>query len=153
MEARLTQVSKKLLAIVTKFLRKRHLNILCHRGRPFHYIARDGSRFICIPTSATSTHEREQLVLRGSRAADRHRWLSPGDACFDLGANIGFMTASFAARVGSKGLVVSVEPSPATHGFLRQAMHLLGHRNIRFEPVCVADHSGSVAFYGCHQRR
>jgi FkbM family methyltransferase len=83
----------------------------------------------------------EEVELRICR-----QWLSPGDACFDLGANIGFLTASFAARVGPKGLVVSVEPAPATHAFLRQAMQLLGHHNIRFEPVCVADHSGPVAF-------
>jgi FkbM family methyltransferase len=56
------------------------------------------------------------------------------------------MTASFAECVGSKGLVVSVEPAPATHAWLRQAMQLLGHHNIRFEPVCVADHKGPVAF-------
>src|SRR5262249_53016279 len=107
----------------------------------------DGNRFICIPTSATSVHQYlttscyEEIELRICR-----QWLCPGDACLDIGANIGLMTSSFASCVGSKGLVVAVEPAPATHAFLRQGMQLLGYHNIRLEPVCVADHIGPAPF-------
>src|SRR5262245_18703046 len=124
----------------------RRLNILWHRGRPFHYISGDGCRFVCIPISATSVHQYliscyEEIEMRICR-----QWLHPGDACLDIGANIGFLTSSFAACVGTNGLVVAVEPAPATCGFLRQGMQLLGYHNIRFEPVCVADRNGPVSF-------
>jgi FkbM family methyltransferase len=83
----------------------------------------------------------EEVELRICR-----QWLRSGDACLDIGANIGLMTARFAACVGSKGIVVSVEPAPSTYAFLRQGMQLLGYRNVRLEQACVADRTGPVPF-------
>jgi hypothetical protein len=39
--------------------------------------------------------------------------LRPGDLCFDLGANVGLLTAIMAQLVGSAGKVIAVEPNPA----------------------------------------
>jgi FkbM family methyltransferase len=38
------------------------------------------------------------------------RYLSPGDGVIDLGANVGRYTEAYAKRVGSRGLVLAVEP-------------------------------------------
>ena len=40
------------------------------------------------------------------------RLLRPGDLAVDVGANVGYLTSLFAARVGSHGSVVSFEPHP-----------------------------------------
>jgi FkbM family methyltransferase len=40
------------------------------------------------------------------------RLLQPGDQVVDAGANIGYMTSLFAAKVGKKGVVHSFEPHP-----------------------------------------
>jgi FkbM family methyltransferase len=123
--------------------------MFCGIAASLFYMMRNGSRFVCIPASATSVHEYvndecyEEIELRICR-----QWLRPGDACLDIGANIGLISASFAESVGPQGVVVAVEPAPATHRFLHQATNLLGrHRhNIRLEAICVADHSGQVPF-------
>jgi len=48
------------------------------------------------------------------------RLLSPGDHVIDAGANIGYMTMLFAARVGHNGLVHSFEPHPRVRSMLEQ---------------------------------
>jgi FkbM family methyltransferase len=140
--------SPKSLSGIVEASRKNvcRLNILCHAGRPFVYTRRDGMRFVCIPASPTSVHEYENKHIGYEEIELRicRQWLQPGDACFDIGANIGLMTHSFSMCVGSKGLVVSVEPAP--NDFLFQAMQLLGLHNVHREPFCVADHEGLVPF-------
>src|SRR5262249_53237691 len=39
------------------------------------------------------------------------RLLEPGELALDIGANIGYMTGIMAARLGSRGRVISFEPS------------------------------------------
>ncbi|MCE9591076.1 MAG: FkbM family methyltransferase [Planctomycetes bacterium] len=137
------------LGRVGESLRKnaRRAVIRLQGDKPFLYTRYDGSRFVCTPGSMTS--EREYERCHGHEEVELEialGWLRPGDACLDLGANIGLMSASFASRVGADGLVVSVEPAPTTHALLRRAMELLGHANVRLEQVCVSDVPGEVPF-------
>lgn len=47
--------------------------------------------------------------------------LRPGDVVWDVGANVGHYTRSFAERVGPAGTVVAFEPSPTNFARLRAA--------------------------------
>jgi FkbM family methyltransferase len=126
--------------------RWRQFKVKRHKGLPFRYTNRAGSRFVCIPASATSVYEYVSNGYQQIEIGVCREWVRAGDACLDIGANIGLTTSSLAACVGSEGLVVSVEPAPATHAVLRQGMQLLGHQNIRFESVCVTDRRDTVRF-------
>src|SRR5262249_40368249 len=53
------------------------------------------------------------------------RLREPGDLAVDVGANVGYMTTLFAARVGSQGRVESFEPHPGVFARLRQNMDSL----------------------------
>lgn len=48
------------------------------------------------------------------------RLLAPGDQVLDAGANLGYMTMLFAARIGSNGIVHSFEPHPQVCAKLRR---------------------------------
>jgi len=48
------------------------------------------------------------------------RLLAPGDQVLDAGANIGYMTMLFAAKVGKTGVVHSFEPHPQVCAMLRR---------------------------------
>jgi FkbM family methyltransferase len=48
------------------------------------------------------------------------RLLAPGDRALDAGANLGYMTMLFAARIGSSGIVHSFEPHPQVCAKLRR---------------------------------
>lgn len=48
------------------------------------------------------------------------RLLGPGDQALDAGANLGYMTMLFAARIGSSGVVHSFEPHPQVCAKLRR---------------------------------
>lgn len=48
------------------------------------------------------------------------RLLAPGDQVLDAGANLGYMTMLFAARIGSSGVVHSFEPHPQVCAKLRR---------------------------------
>jgi FkbM family methyltransferase len=116
-------------------------------GRPLVYRTPSGTRFVCLPQSATSVHlfvdrvtdqELESHVCRS--------WLKEGDACIDLGANIGAMSVMFAERVGPSGRVIAVEPGPRTAQLLRQAADCLAASMVQVHEVCVSDAVGSVEF-------
>ncbi len=48
------------------------------------------------------------------------RLLEPGDRALDLGANLGYMTALMAFRVGAAGRVLAFEPQPAVYACLAE---------------------------------
>lgn len=74
-------------------------------------------------------------------------WLSPGDACLDLGANIGFFTAVFAGRVGPTGQVVSVEAAPDTFSNLRRTLQRLQLAQAHPVHACVGSQPGTALFH------
>jgi FkbM family methyltransferase len=51
------------------------------------------------------------------------RLLKPGDMAVDVGANVGYMTSLFAARVGVQGRVEAFEPHPHIFARLRRNLH------------------------------
>jgi FkbM family methyltransferase len=51
------------------------------------------------------------------------RLLKAGDIAVDVGANIGYITSLFAAKVGSQGRVESFEPHPRIFARLRKNVH------------------------------
>lgn len=56
------------------------------------------------------------------------RLLAPGDQVIDAGANIGYMTLLFAARVGKTGVVHSFEPHPQVCAKLRRNVDRINRR-------------------------
>lgn len=58
------------------------------------------------------------------------RFLRPGDAVVDVGANIGLATLVAAKMVGPTGRVVAVEPHPRTFEYLRDNVQLNGFSDV-----------------------
>ncbi|MBV8074384.1 MAG: FkbM family methyltransferase [Candidatus Eremiobacteraeota bacterium] len=87
---------------------------------------------------------------------DWEPWLSPfllsvarpGDVVVDVGANIGFYTTHFAARVGPAGRVHSFECNPALFGLLRDTVDInnLADRCTLYASA-LADRVGEIPFF------
>jgi FkbM family methyltransferase len=56
------------------------------------------------------------------------RLLSPGDHVIDAGANIGYMTMLFAAKIGKTGVVDSFEPHPQVRATLQRNVDRINKR-------------------------
>jgi FkbM family methyltransferase len=69
--------------------------------------------------------------------------LSDGGVCFDIGANFGLYTLTFAAGVGPAGRVFSFEPLPGPHAFLVRALRWLGVDNVTVSDRALGDRCGS----------
>jgi len=68
----------------------------------------------------------------------------PGDVVVDAGANIGAFTLLAAARVGSAGLVVAVEPEPGNFEVLRRNVETNGLRNVALVRRALLDEAGKI---------
>ena len=68
----------------------------------------------------------------------------PGDIVLDAGANIGAFTLLAAARVGSAGLVVAVEPEPGNFEALRRNVEANGLRNVALVRRALLDEAGKI---------
>ena len=91
------------------------------------------------------------LALDGDYEPQLNPWmlgtLRPGDVAVDVGANIGFYTVHFAARVGSGGHVHAFECNPDLVALLRDSIdinYLTKHCTLY--PLAVTDHEGEVNF-------
>ena len=62
----------------------------------------------------------------------------------DAGANIGAFTLLAAARVGSRGLVVAVEPEPGNFEALRRNVEANGLRNVVLVRKALLDEAGRI---------
>jgi FkbM family methyltransferase len=123
------------------------MQIARHGGKAFIYRTASGDRFVCIPGSSTS----EQLFLSDERYEESElhccvAWLERGDACLDVGANIGQFSAPLADAVGPSGRVVAIEPAPDTVAHLRTTIRCLGLSNVAVEPACATHTAGEVEF-------
>lgn len=72
-------------------------------------------------------------------------FLTSGDLCFDIGANLGNRTKIFAKIVGSSGCVVSVEPQPYCMGILERAF--CGLSQVTLEEKAIGDVPGRANMY------
>ncbi|TVR18287.1 MAG: FkbM family methyltransferase [Nitriliruptor sp.] len=60
----------------------------------------------------------------------------------DVGAGFGSYTLSFAARLGPAGRVLSFEPLPGPHAFLRRVIRWLGVANVTLSRQALGAHGG-----------
>lgn len=67
-----------------------------------------------------------------------------GDTVWDVGANVGYYTERFAARVGSSGRVIAIEPNPSAVEELR--MVFSSAENVVIIPMGLGNCDGSLRF-------
>lgn len=75
------------------------------------------------------------------------RWLCPGDAALDVGANTGLYSFGLADRVGPQGQILAVDADPFIVEKLRSAATLLGVPQLRPIQAALGDQTGSLTFY------
>jgi len=75
------------------------------------------------------------------------RYLRPGDTFFDVGANIGYLSAIAAGLVGKSGQVHSFEPVPAYFERLRRLAHINSEHSIVANACAVGDKQEKCAIY------
>ena len=91
------------------------------------------------------------LALDGDYEPQLNPWmigtLRPGDVAVDVGANIGFYSVHFAARVGAGGHVHAFECNPELVELLRDSIDInYLTSQCTLYPVAVTDHEGEVSF-------
>ncbi len=86
------------------------------------------------------TYERKESALV-------RRLLRPGDAVWDVGANVGYYTLLAAACVGPEGRVVAFEPFSAAAKRLEANVRLNGFDHVRCVQAAVADTEGSATLF------
>ncbi len=75
-----------------------------------------------------------------------HRYVKPGTAAMDVGANIGLISALIGARLGDGGKVYAVEPNQNLHGRIREAFHLNAMRNLQLCHCACSAKPGKAGF-------
>jgi len=107
----------------------------------------DGMRLRCYPDSQSVA-----LALYTGGWADWHemgfikRYLRPGDAFLDVGANVGVYSLLAAWRVGATGRIDAFEPAPETLERLRENLAISGVSNVHVHALAVSDRAGHVRF-------
>lgn len=91
------------------------------------------------------------LALDGDYEPQLNPWmigtLRPGDVAVDVGANIGFYTVHFAARVGAGGHVHAFECNPELLELLRDSIEInYLEKQCTVYPVAVTDYDGDATF-------
>ena len=72
--------------------------------------------------------------------------LRPGDACIDIGANMGVVALQMARCVGPAGRVHAFEPQPDLAARLQADAATNGLSALTIHPVALSDHEGSAGF-------
>lgn len=73
--------------------------------------------------------------------------LREGDIFIDIGANIGLFSLMASKAVGSKGLVISFEPTPNTFSRLSENVKLNDFKNINVRNIGLSDTTDELTFY------
>jgi FkbM family methyltransferase len=74
------------------------------------------------------------------------RYLRPGDAFLDVGANIGLYTLLAAACVGASGTIAAFEAAPESLERLRRNLSLNSLKQVQVYPMAVAHEPGELSF-------
>jgi FkbM family methyltransferase len=119
---------------------------LC-RNRPdsIEVGVKDGRRLSANLT--TGMHDQVFFLGEFERAVTRiaASLIKPGDVCLDVGANFGWYTTLFGARIGDRGGVHSFEPVPATFRELERNIELMGSpANVYLNNMALGDKPGTV---------
>lgn len=72
--------------------------------------------------------------------------LRPGDACADVGANVGLLTAAMAFAVGPSGRVWAFEPEARVRDQLARTLHLNGLHQVVLSGAAVGAQAGRLTF-------
>ncbi len=75
------------------------------------------------------------------------RFLKPGDAVLDIGANVGLYTVLLASNVGDHGLVIACEPCARNYNHLVENLILNGLANVRLFRKALGNTSGQAKLY------
>lgn len=67
----------------------------------------------------------------------------PGDVCYDVGANLGFLSLLMGRLAGDHGVVYAFEPVPANGAAIERNTRLNGLTNVRVVPLAVSHEDGS----------
>ena len=73
--------------------------------------------------------------------------LRPGDACADVGANVGLLTAAMASAVGPTGRVWAFEPEARVRAQLARTLHLNGLAQVSLSGDAVGAEPGRLTFH------
>lgn len=74
--------------------------------------------------------------------------VQPGYVCFDIGANIGFVTLILAKLSGKDGIVYAVEPTKQNYKVLKKNIQLNGYENNVFpDRLAISNKSGKATLY------
>lgn len=110
-----------------------------------------GFPFVCHPDWPDSVEhfctERNRLPGDAWEIDLVTRWLQPGDAVIDAGANLGFYTFRSAALVGSSGRVLAIDASPFVAAKLGASAQLLGLPQVVPLQLALTRTAGTVTFY------
>lgn len=74
------------------------------------------------------------------------RELKSGMICLDIGGNIGYYTLLESRKVGDKGRVVCVEPSPKNFRYLQENLKLQDSSNVEAHNFACGDINGEINF-------
>ncbi len=74
-----------------------------------------------------------------TEAAALDHLLADGAICFDIGAEYGLYTLTFARRIGERGRVFSFEPLPGPHRFLARVVRWLRVPNVTVHRLALGD--------------
>jgi FkbM family methyltransferase len=108
------------------------------------------SSFICVDTRSWES----LIYIQGYPVEPRElsimkRFVGPGDAFLDIGANFGLYSMIASEIVGSKGQIFAFEANPHTYQYLRYsaiANRLIWLPNYRWENLAIADMDGELEF-------
>src|SRR5438034_5802906 len=73
-----------------------------------------------------------------------NRFINPGDAVLDIGANVGLYTVKLSKLVGPVGAVHAFEPVPETFDILQHVTRTLGLKNVVLHNCALADRVGHL---------
>jgi FkbM family methyltransferase len=100
------------------------------------------------PEEGIGRELRRQNIFDIAVSETAWRLLKPGDMAVDVGANIGYMTGLFAARVGLHGRVAAFEPHPRIFARLRHNAESLADAraagNISLHEVALGNRDGGA---------
>jgi len=124
----------------------RHRRVRRAGARPFVHTTA-GHRLVCFPDLPDSV---AQYVHGGDDAWELElvrRWLQPGDAFVDAGANLGLYTHAVAGAFSGRVDVLALEASPSLAARLTAGADLLGERHVQAVAVAVGAEAGEVTFH------
>ena len=75
--------------------------------------------------------------------------VKPGQICFDIGANIGYLTLIFAKLIGESGRVYAVEPNKKNMKVLKKNIILNNYQNIitTVDKLAISNKNGEAKFF------